>query len=72
MDFDSNSLLVSLLLGAAGFVSFSYGKKQGRLPQMVAGVALMIFPYFVSNVPLMLGIGVGLLALLGLAVWLGY
>jgi hypothetical protein len=72
VDFDSSSFLVSLLLGAVGFVSLSYGKKQGRLPQMAAGVALMVFPYFVSNVLLMLGIGVGLLALLGLAVWLGY
>ncbi|HEU4406077.1 MAG TPA: hypothetical protein VFS43_12485 [Polyangiaceae bacterium] len=72
MSFDANSLLASLLVGSAGFVSFVYGRKQGRLPQMLVGVALMAFPYFVSSVPLMLGVGAGLLGLLALVVWLGY
>lgn len=72
MDFDPNYLLASLLVGSAGFVSFVYGRKQSRLPQMLAGVALMGFPYFVSSVPLMLGIGAGLLGLLALALKLGY
>ena len=71
MNIDGNSLLASLLIGSVGFVLFAYGKKQSRLPQMLAGVTLMVFPYFVTSPPLMLGIALGLLALLTLAVKLG-
>ena len=42
MSFDANSLLVSLLFSSFGFVFFAYGKKQSRLPHMIAGVALAI------------------------------
>jgi hypothetical protein len=62
MNLDGNSLLVSLLIGSVGFVSLAYGKKQRRLPQMLVGVALMVFPYFVGNIPWMLGIAAALLA----------
>jgi hypothetical protein len=72
VNLDANSFFASLVIGSVGFVSFAYGKKQGRLPQMLVGVLLMGFPYFVSNVLLMLGIAVALLGLLTLAVKLGY
>jgi hypothetical protein len=65
---DGNALLASLLVGSIGFVSFAYGKKQSRLPQMLVGIALMVFPYFVASVPLMLGIAAALIA--GLVVML--
>ncbi len=71
MSFDGNALLASLLVGSIGFVSFAYGKKMRRLPQMLIGVALMGYPYFVASVPLMLGIGVALLGLLALMIKLG-
>lgn len=66
MDLNANALLASLFIGSVGFVSFAYGKKQRRLPQMLVGFALMAFPYFVSSVPLMFGIAAGLL----IALWL--
>ena len=72
MDFDASSLAVSFLVSGVGFVSFSYGRKQRRLPQTLIGVVLMLFPYFVSSVPLMLIIAATLLALLWGAVRLGY
>ncbi len=64
MDLDANSLLASLLVSSIGFVAFAYGKKQARVPHMIAGVLLMGYPYFVTNVALMLGIAVVLLAAL--------
>lgn len=64
MNFDGNSLLASLLIGSVGFVSFAYGKKQRRLPQMLVGVGLMAFPYFVSSVPWMFGIAAALIGAL--------
>jgi len=71
MSFDANALLASLLVGSIGFVSFAYGKKMRRLPQMLIGVALMAYPYFVASVPIMLGIGVALLGVLALMIKLG-
>ena len=71
MNLDANSLLASLLVGSIGFVAFAYGKKQSRLPQMVVGVVLMGFPYFVTSVALMLGIAGGLLVALAIAVKVG-
>lgn len=53
MDLDANSLLASLFVSLVGMGVFGYGKRQSRLPHMVVGVALMVFPYFVSNVLLM-------------------
>ena len=68
---DGNALLLSLLIGCIGFVCFAYGKKQQRFPQMVAGIILCVYPYFVSDLMLMGGIAVAVLALLAAAVRLG-
>jgi hypothetical protein len=71
MNFDGNALLASLLVGSVGFVSFAYGKSQRRLPQMLVGLVLMAYPYFVASVPLMLGIGAGLIGLLVVMIRVG-
>jgi hypothetical protein len=68
---DGNALLLSLLIGCIGFVCFAYGKKQQRFSQMVAGIVLCVYPYFVSNLMLMGGIAVAVLALLAAAVRMG-
>lgn len=61
MNLDGPSLIASLVIGSAGFVAFAYGKKQSRLPQMLVGLVLMVFPYFVTSVPWMVGIAAALL-----------
>ncbi len=71
MDLDANSLLASMVVSGIGFVFLSYGKKQSRLPQMLTGLILMIFPYFVSNVALMGGIATGVILLAWLAIRAG-
>jgi len=64
MDFESNSLIASLVVSSIGFVVFAYGKRQQRVPQVVVGLALMGFPYLVPSVALMAAIaGVLLLGL---------
>lgn len=72
MDIDANLLLASLAVGSVGFVCFAYGKKQGRVPQMLAGVTLFVYPYFVSNALVTVAIAVVVLAALWLAVRLGW
>lgn len=67
MKFDAPSLLTSMAVSSVGFVAFSYGKKMKRLPQMLAGVLLMVFPYFAPDVGWTLG---GAIAIVGL-LWVG-
>ena len=71
MDLDGNSLLASLLVGLVGTAFFMYGKRQGRFPHMLAGGALVVYPYFVSSVALMAVIAVAMVAALWGAVRLG-
>lgn len=61
MDLEGSSLIASLIVSSVGFVVFAYGKKLTRLPQILVGLSLMIFPYFVPDVLLMSGIAAALL-----------
>ena len=42
-------LFWGLLFGSIGLGFFVYGKRQMAVVPLVCGLALMIFPYFVSN-----------------------
>jgi hypothetical protein len=64
MDLDGNSLLASLIIGLFGTAIFVYGRRQSRLPQMLVGAVLVVFPYFISSVALMAAIAVGLVVAL--------
>ena len=64
-------LLASLFIGTIGLGLFMYGKRQRRAPHLAIGVVLMVYTYFVPNVPLMVVIGAGLVGLLGLASYMG-
>lgn len=67
MDFSFEYLFASMLIGTIGFSLFIYGKKQQRIPQIVTGIALMVYPYFIENVWWMWGIGGSLIAGLWIA-----
>ena len=58
-----SSLLWGLLFGSAGLGFFLYGKKQQAIVPLFCGLALMVFPYFVSNTILLVAIGIVLVAL---------
>jgi hypothetical protein len=42
-------LLAALVFGLIGLVAFNYGRKNTLFGPMVTGLALMVFPYFVSQ-----------------------
>ena len=65
MSFDPGWLFLSLLTGAVGLALFMYGKREGRVPHLVIGLAFMVYPYFTPNVPSMLIVG----GLLGSVLW---
>jgi hypothetical protein len=52
-----------LLFGSVGLGFFLYGKKQQAVVPLLCGLALMVFPYFVSNTILLVTIGLALIAL---------
>jgi hypothetical protein len=56
-------LLWGLLFGSIGLGYFIYGRKQSRAVPLVCGLALIVYPYFVSNITLLVGIGVLLAAI---------
>ena len=64
---DLTSLVAGFFVSSVGYVLFSYGRKLSRPPQLVGGLILMVFPYFVPSVPWMLLIA----ALLAGLVWVG-
>jgi hypothetical protein len=72
VSFEPSTLIAGFFVSGVGFVLFSYGKKLGRIPHLVIGLVLMVFPYFVPGVLLMLGIAAVLCALLFLATRRGY
>ncbi len=72
MSFDESSLFISLIVGSIGFVLLAYGKKQQRLPHVFAGLALMVYPYFVDGWLSMLAVGAVICAALWFAVRQGY
>jgi len=52
-----------MLFGAIGFGYFLYGRKQKMAMPFLSGIALCVFPYFISNAYMMVLIGAVLLAL---------
>lgn len=57
---DTTALLWGLLFGSFGLGYFMYGKKQKALVPLFCGMALMVFPYFVTNTIALVLIGVAL------------
>jgi hypothetical protein len=72
MSFDPSTLFLSLITSGIGFVLFMYGKKEGRSPQLVAGIVLMVYPYFVSSLLMNVLVGGGIIAAMWLAIRQGW
>jgi hypothetical protein len=56
-DFDPTVLIVSMIPSAIGFVLFTYGRKMHRTPQLIGGIALMVYPYFTPTLTTMISVG---------------
>jgi len=52
-----------LFFSATGMAFFVYGKKQAAFVPLLIGLALMIYPYFVSSTLPLVGIGSVLVAI---------
>jgi hypothetical protein len=56
------SLLWGLLFGSIGVGFFIYGKRQSMIVPLLCGLALIVYPYFVTSTWVLLLIGVVLMA----------
>ena len=62
MDLSASSLFASLFVSSVGVGFFIYGKKQRRPAHLAGGLALTIFPYFVSSALVMIAIAAAIVA----------
>jgi len=60
---DTNLLISAMIFGSIGLGFYIYGKKQKAKVPLYTGIALFIFPYFVSNLYALIFVGVVLVAL---------
>ncbi|HEY8902117.1 MAG TPA: hypothetical protein VIM48_00330 [Chthoniobacterales bacterium] len=61
------NLFFSIVFSSVGLAAFVYGKKSGSIKPIILGIALMAYPYFISQTWLMVLVGCALTA--GLFVW---
>ena len=59
---DPTYIFFVILFSAAGMAYFMYGKKQAAFVPLLTGLALMIYPYFVSSNLVLVGVGLLLAA----------
>lgn len=71
MDMSAGTLFASFVVSTVGFSFFLYGKKQLRMPQLGAGIALMLFPYFVAGAAPIFGLAGAILLVMHLALRAG-
>ena len=66
VSFDPAWLFLSLIPSGIGFVLFVYGKKQERMPHLLAGILFTVYPYFTSSILALVGVG----AVVGTGLWM--
>ena len=54
------SIIWGVIFSAVGLAYFVYGKKQHCFVPLLCGMGLMAFPYFISNVVLLVVVGLAL------------
>ena len=54
---DEATLLWGFLFGTFGIAMAAYGRKQKKIAPMACGVTLVVFPYLVTEVYALVGLG---------------
>lgn len=72
MDISTSALIAGGLVSTVGFSLLLYGKKQARLPHLVAGMLMLVLPMVVPGAMWIAASGLACLAGLWLAVRHGH
>ena len=59
---DTTTLIWGVLFGAIGLGFLTYGRRQRAIVPLIAGVALLLIPYFIPNVYLLIAAGAATMA----------
>ena len=59
----SSQLVWGVIFGAIGLGYFVYGRKQRAVVPLLTGISLFIFPYFISNIYVLVILGLILVML---------
>jgi len=62
MTLEPGPLFLSIVFGLIGSALLLYGKKQQRIPQMIAGLLFIVFPYFTASTMSMSVVGAAVAA----------
>lgn len=58
-----SAIVWGLLFGSIGVGYFIYGRKQQAPVPLMCGIALIIFPYFVTNIIALVAVGIVLVCI---------
>ncbi|MBO9668549.1 MAG: hypothetical protein J7501_17255 [Bdellovibrio sp.] len=58
--FSVSALIASLIFGIVGLWLFRHGRRESHIPNVIIGVGLMVYPYFVDGAKLTWGVGLAL------------
>jgi hypothetical protein len=72
VSFDPLNLLLGFVFSTFGFALFRWGRKHGRAPHLLGGIALMVSPYLCPNVPVMVLVCGSVAGAVALALRLGW
>ena len=60
---NTSTLIWGMIFGSIGLGFFIYGKKQKAVIPLFSGIGLMVFPYFISNIYILILSGIVLIVL---------
>ena len=72
MDLSLSTIVLGVFVGLVGIALLTYGRKEVRIPHMVVGVILLVYPYFIGNWIAVLAIAAFLIGGLAFLSHLGY
>jgi hypothetical protein len=72
VDLDVNTLLLGGVISLIGMALLMYGRKAVRIPHIVVGLILIVYPYFVGNLFATIAIAVALVGGLAVVSKLGF
>ena len=72
MDLSTGGIILGIFIGLIGVALLNYGRKEVRVPHLVVGFILLVYPFFIPNWIATLAIAAALVGGLAFVTRLGY
>ncbi|MEJ2593421.1 MAG: hypothetical protein P8178_18890 [Candidatus Thiodiazotropha sp.] len=60
---DTATIVWGILFGALGLGFLTYGRRQKAIVPLIAGITLVVMPYFIPNAYILVAVGASVVAL---------